>query len=73
MSICDCCQREVAKVRGSPWHGASQICLACFYVWYDCGLTNPQEVALMVLECERTRKYPFTMSDVAEFERQAAS
>ena len=33
--FCDACQREVERVRGSMWHGASQICLECFYQWYD--------------------------------------
>lgn len=34
-SICDACQREVEKVRGSMWHGQDRICLECFYEWYD--------------------------------------
>jgi len=33
--ICDCCQREVEKVRGSMCHGSDRICLECFYEWYD--------------------------------------
>ena len=35
MPICDCCRREVAKVRGSVWHGEAQICIECFDQWYD--------------------------------------
>lgn len=33
--VCDCCKREVEKVRGSVWHGDDLICLECFYEWYD--------------------------------------
>lgn len=33
--VCDACQREVEIVRGSIWHGDDQICLECFYQWYD--------------------------------------
>ena len=40
--ICDACQREVEKVRGSMWHGNDLICLECFYEWYDGhGSTDP--------------------------------
>lgn len=33
--VCDCCQREVSRVRGSMWHGDSRICEECFFQWYD--------------------------------------
>lgn len=33
--ICDCCRRQVEKVRGSMWHGTSRICSECFIEWYD--------------------------------------
>jgi hypothetical protein len=33
--VCDCCQREVERVRGSIWHGQSRICTDCFFQWYD--------------------------------------
>lgn len=71
--ICDCCRRDVPKVRGSHWHGDSEICLACFYVWYDGGSSDPAEIAAEVLEAERLRKYPFNMSDTKEFERLAVT
>jgi len=35
MPTCHACRREVEKVRGSWWHGEHQICLECFYQWYD--------------------------------------
>lgn len=36
MPKCDCCQREVDKVRSSVWHGQAMICTECFIQWYDC-------------------------------------
>ena len=33
--ICDCCQREVERVRSSIWHGDHRICTECFSEWYD--------------------------------------
>jgi hypothetical protein len=33
--VCDCCQREVERVRGSVWHGTSRLCPECFGQWYD--------------------------------------
>ncbi len=35
LPICDACQREVARVRASIWHGKDRICHECFYEWYD--------------------------------------
>jgi hypothetical protein len=35
LPVCDCCQREVERVRGSMWHGQSRICPECFIQWYD--------------------------------------
>lgn len=32
---CDCCKREVERVRGSMWHGESRVCPECFSQWYD--------------------------------------
>ena len=73
MSRCDCCERTVSKVRGSPWHGNAKICLACFYVWYDgpCDSGDPAQIAAEVLEAERIGAYPFTMSNRADFERRS--
>lgn len=33
--ICDACEREVDRVRGSMWHGDARICPECFIEWYD--------------------------------------
>lgn len=33
--VCDTCQREVDRVRGSMWHGEDRICMECFCQWYD--------------------------------------
>lgn len=33
--VCDACEREVDRVRGSIWHGEAAICLECFAQWYD--------------------------------------
>ncbi len=33
--VCDACQREVDRVRGSMWHGDAGICTECFCQWYD--------------------------------------
>lgn len=33
--VCDACQRQVDRVRGSMWHGDSAICTDCFSQWYD--------------------------------------
>ncbi len=35
MPICDCCKRQVERVRGSMWHGEDRLCLECFGQWYD--------------------------------------
>lgn len=63
-AICDCCERAVARVRGSLWHGRSKICIACFYVWYDptgpVDVTRPEQVKAEVLRCEAAGVYPFT-------------
>ncbi len=32
---CDCCRREVDRVRHSMWHGEAAICTECFIQWYD--------------------------------------
>ena len=32
--VCECCQREVDKVRGSMW-GHRSTCDECFFQWYD--------------------------------------
>lgn len=63
-AICDCCERTVAMVRSSLWHGQSQICIACFYVWYDptgpIDVTKPAQIKAEVLRCEAAGTYPFT-------------
>jgi hypothetical protein len=33
--ICNTCQREVDRVRGSMWHDQDRICIECFSQWYD--------------------------------------
>ena len=33
--VCDCCQRKVDKVKGTPWHGVAQLCQDCLFQWYD--------------------------------------
>lgn len=35
MPTCDCCQREVQRVRHSMWHNVDAICQECFFEWYD--------------------------------------
>ena len=60
---CDCCDRRVPYVRGSIWHGASQICLACFLVWYDGGLVEPELIKAFVLAAEANGIWPFTGGD----------
>lgn len=32
--ICECCRREVDRVRGSIW-GHEHSCIECFFQWYD--------------------------------------
>ena len=68
---CDCCGRLVARVRGSVWHGEARICIACFYVWYDVGLTDPATLATEVLAREAAGRWPFP-SDVHGVERVPA-
>ena len=69
MTRCDCCEREVAKVLQSIWHGDDKICSACFYVWHDGGGPDKKSIAAEVLEAERAGKFPFTMPNRADFER----
>jgi hypothetical protein len=60
--ICDCCQRDVDRVRGSMWHGQARICMACFYVWYDCGdetSSDPARIKAYVLNAEAKGEWPF--------------
>ena len=40
--FCDCCQREVERVRGSMWHGNNRLCSECFGAWYD-GADDPTD------------------------------
>jgi hypothetical protein len=63
MTICDCCHREVDYVRHSMWHGHAAICLACFYVWYDCGdeiSSDPVKIKAYVLRAHASGEWPFT-------------
>lgn len=32
---CDCCRREVDRLRHSMWHGQAYLCSECFQQWYD--------------------------------------
>jgi hypothetical protein len=66
--VCSCCERAVPYTRGSMWHHDHRVCLACFYVWYDEGLTQPEEIKNFVLKAEADRTFPFTF-DTAKFER----
>jgi hypothetical protein len=59
MIICDCCHRSVQRVRGSMWHGMSQICIACFYVWYDEGICDPEVLGAEIVAREKAVKWPF--------------
>jgi hypothetical protein len=52
------------------WHHDQRVCLACFYVWYDCGLTAQDEIKAFVLKAEADRSFPFTFN-TAKFERVA--
>lgn len=63
MTICDCCERPVPYVRGSPWHGEHRLCLACFFVWYEGGGPKPDEIKAEVLAAEATGVFPFTSDD----------
>jgi hypothetical protein len=46
---CDCCGVPSSYLRG---HGGPRICLACFYIWYDDGLTDPAAIrALRLKRC----------------------
>lgn len=62
-ATCDCCERVVARVRSSMWHGKARICLACFFVWYDpsedIDVTDPAQIKAAVLRAEAVGKYPF--------------
>ena len=60
MAICDCCHREVDYVRHSMWHGHAAICLACFYVWYECFSSDPVKIKAYVLDAEARGEWPFT-------------
>src|SRR5580765_1885954 len=33
--VCDCCRREVDRVRSSLFHGDHALCIECFFQWYD--------------------------------------
>ena len=70
-AVCDCCERTVAHVRGSMWHGTSRICPACFFVWYDRGITDPAELKKTVLFLEAAGQWPFP-SQQAGVERLAS-
>ena len=61
--ICDCCDRRVPYVRGSMFHGTAQICVACFYAWYDGGQVEPEKIKAFVLAAEANGIWPFTCGD----------
>jgi hypothetical protein len=63
--ICDCCQRAVLRVRGSLWHGQHRICVACFYVWYDEGITDPDVLGPEIVRRERVNAWPFPDTQLA--------
>ena len=52
LEACDCCGVPSSYLRGSMWHGQARICLACFFIWYDDGLTDPAAIrALRLKRC----------------------
>ena len=57
--LCDCCERQVSSVRTSMWHGTDSICLPCFFVWYDSGVTDKAEIKAYVLAAEAAGTWPF--------------
>lgn len=57
--LCDCCGRQVSRVRHSIWHGTDAICLACFYVWYETGHPDKAAIKAYVLAAEAAGQWPF--------------
>lgn len=49
---CDCCGVPSSYRRGSIWTGLSLICLPCFVIWYDAGVTK-----IAAIRATRLRKY----------------
>jgi hypothetical protein len=49
------------------FHGASRICIACFYTWYDpndpIDVTKPAEIKAAVLRAEAAGTYPFPSTE----------
>lgn len=56
---CDSCERLVARVRGSMWHGRHRICIACFFVWYDDAITSPGILGAEIVYRETIGAWPF--------------
>jgi hypothetical protein len=50
LELCDCCGVPSSYRRGSIWHGQSLICIACFVLWYEYGIVEPEK-----LKAERLR------------------
>lgn len=67
--LCDCCERQVSNVRRSMWHGTDSICLACFYVWYDEGITDKAAIKEYVLDAEAEGRWPFDGRQIREWGR----
>lgn len=61
--VCECCDRTVALLRQSRWHGDSQICSACFMVWYDSGFVERDKIKAEVLRAEAAGTFPFPAAD----------
>jgi hypothetical protein len=62
--LCDCCERAVWYVRGSMWHGEARICRACFFLWYDYGLTDTEALKAEVLAREASGRWPFPSAEI---------
>lgn len=63
--ICDCCHRRVRRIRSSMWHGQDRLCVACFHIWYEYGITDRAELGAETLRCEAAGEWPFPSPDLA--------
>ncbi len=44
----------------SPWHAPHIICNPCLIVWYDMGITDPEQVGAESLRLKAAGKFPWT-------------
>ena len=61
MLECSACGRT-EDLRHSPFHGEHIICRPCFMIWYDYGVTDPNELGKLSHKLEREGKFPFRKS-----------